>query len=128
MISHLIITVSHMAIEVDIHDRFTWGILPCLSFNSNVISHLIITVSHMAIEVDIHDRFTWGILPCLSFSSNVVSHLTTTVTFMMNSIGESRHVGHSIIRFKIYLLLCSKFTYSSIHAHMHLFDRYFEYQ
>ena len=74
------------------------------------------------------DRFTWGILSCLSFSSNVVSHLTTTVTFMMNSIGESHHVGHSIIRFKIYLLLCIKFTYSSIHAHMHLFDRHFEYQ
>ena len=128
VISHLIITVSHMAIEVDIHDRFTWGILPCLSSSSNVISHLIITVSHMAIEVDIHDRFTWGILPCLSFSSNVISHLTTTVTFMMNSIGESHHVGPSIIRFKIYLLLCSKFTYSSIHARMHLFDRHFEYQ
>ena len=93
-----------------------------------MISHLIITVSHMAIEVDIHDRFTWVILSCLSFSSNVVSHLTTTVTFMMNSIGESRPVGHSIIRFKIYLLLCSKLTYSSIHAHMHLFDRHFEYQ
>ena len=37
---------------------------------------------------------------CLSFSSNVISHLTNTVTFMTNSIGESRHVGHSIIRFK----------------------------
>ena len=76
MISHSIIIVSHMAIEVevDIHDRFTWGILPCLLFTSNVISHSIITVSHIAIEVDIHDRFTWGILPCLSFSSNVILH------------------------------------------------------
>ena len=96
MISHSIITISHMAIEVDIHDRFTWGILSCLSFNSNVISHSIITISHMAIEVDIHDRFTWGILSYLSFSSNVISHLTITVTFMTNSVGESRHVGHSI--------------------------------
>ena len=52
--------ISHIAIEVDIHDRFTWEILFCLSFNSNVISHLILIVSHMAIEVDIHDRFTWG--------------------------------------------------------------------
>ena len=68
MISHLIITVSHMAIEVDIHDRFTWGILPCLSFSSNVISHLIITVSHMAIEV----------------------------VFMTDSLGESCPVFHSV--------------------------------
>ena len=30
----------------------------------------------------------------------MISHLTNTVTFMTNSIGESRHVGHSIIRFK----------------------------
>ena len=57
MISHSIITISHMAIEVDIHDRFTWGILLCLSFSSNVILHSIITISHMAIEVDIHNRF-----------------------------------------------------------------------
>ena len=58
MISHSIITISHMAIEVDIHDIFTWGILSCLSFSSNVILHSVITVSHMAIEVDINDRFT----------------------------------------------------------------------
>ena len=31
----------------------------------------------------------------------MISHLTNTVTFMTNSIGESRHVGHSIIRFKL---------------------------
>ena len=30
----------------------------------------------------------------------MISHLTNTVTFMTNSIGESRHVGHSIIRFE----------------------------
>ena len=100
MISHSIITVSHMAIEIDIQDRFTWGILPCLSFNNNVISHSIITVSHMAIEIDIHDKFTWGILSCLSFSSNVISHLAITVTFMTNSVGESCHVGHFMIHFK----------------------------
>ena len=117
VISHSIITVLHMAIEVDIHDRFTWGILPCLSFSSNVISHLITTVSHMAIEVDIHDRFTWGILPCLSFSSNVISHLTNTVTLMTNSIGESRHVGHSIIRFKsIYLYAVNSLIVQYMHT------------
>ena len=71
-----------MAIEVDIHDRFTWGILSCLSFNSNVISHSIITISHMTIEVDIHDRFTWGIMSCLSFSSNVISHSIITISHM----------------------------------------------
>ena len=85
-----------MAIEVDIHDRLTWGILSYLSFSSNVISHSIITISHMAIEVDIHDIFTWGILSCLSFNSNVISHLAITVTFMTNSVGESCHFGHSI--------------------------------
>ena len=49
----------------------------------------------------------------------MISHLTITVTFMTNSVGESRHVGHSVIRFKTHLLLCSKFTCSSntrIHA------------
>ena len=30
----------------------------------------------------------------------MVSHLSNTVTFMTSSVGESRHVGHSIIRFK----------------------------
>ena len=123
VISHLIIIVSHMAIEVDIHDRFTWGILPCLSFSSNVISHLIITVSHMAIEVDIHDRFTWGILPCLSFSSNVISHLKNTVTLMTNSIGESRHVGHSIIRFKsIYFYAVNSLIVQYMHTCIYLTD------
>ena len=116
-------TVSHMAIEVDIHDRFTWGMLPCLSFSSNVISHLTITVSHMAIEVDIHDRFTWGILPCLSFGSNVISHLTNTVTFMTNSIGESRHVGHSIIRFKsIYFYAVNSLIVQYMHTCIYLTD------
>ena len=36
-----------MAIEVDIHDRFSWLILSCLSFSSNVISHGTITVTLM---------------------------------------------------------------------------------
>ena len=88
-----------------------------------MISYLIITVSHMAIEVDIHDRFTWGILPCLSFSSNVISHLTTTVTFMMNSIGESRHVGHSIIRFKsIYFYAVNSLIVQYMHTCIYLTD------
>ena len=30
----------------------------------------------------------------------MISHLTITVTFMTNSVGESRHVGRSIIHFK----------------------------
>ena len=30
----------------------------------------------------------------------MISHLTITVAFMTNSVGESRHVGHSILRFK----------------------------
>ena len=86
-----------------------------------MISHLILTVSHMAIEVDIHDRFTWGILPCLSFSSNVISHLTNTVTFMTNSIGESRHVGHSIIRFKsIYFYAVNSLIVQCMHTCIYL--------
>ena len=81
-----------------------------------MISHSIITISHMAIEVDIHDRFTWGILSYLSFSSNVISHLAITVTFMTNSVGESRHVGHSIKKkcdftFNIYDYLHDEFSW-----------------
>ena len=65
-----------------------------------MISHSIITVSHMAIEVDIHDIYTWGILSCLSFSSNVILHSIFMITCMTNSVGEFRHVGHSMIHFK----------------------------
>ena len=115
-----------MAIEVDIHDRFTWGILSCLSFNSNVILHSIITISHMAIEVDIHDGFTWVILSCLSFSSNVISHLVIMVTFMTNSVGESRHVGHSMIHFKSIYFYAVVSLIVQIHAYMHMYDKHFE--
>ena len=31
----------------------------------------------------------------------MVLHGTNTVTLMMNSVGESRHVGHSLIHFKL---------------------------
>ena len=91
-----------------------------------MISHSIITISHMAIEVDIHDRFTWGILSCLSFSSNVVSHLTITVTFMTNSVGESRHVGHSMIHFKSIYFYALISLIVQIQAHMHMCDKHFE--
>ena len=30
----------------------------------------------------------------------MISHGTNTVTHMTNSVGESRHVGHSLIHFK----------------------------
>ena len=50
------------------------------------------------------------------------------VTFMTNSVGESRHVGNSMIHFN------SIFSYAvislivQIHAHMHTCDKPFEYQ
>ena len=91
-----------------------------------MISHSIVTISHMAIEVDIHERFTWGILPCLSFSSNVISHLTITVTLMTNSVGESRHVGHSMIHFKSIYFYAVISLIVQIQAHMHMCDKHFE--
>ena len=57
----------------------------------------------------------------------MISHLTNTVTFMTNSVGESRHVGHSIIHFKsIYSHVVSSFIVQ-INAYMQIFDKHFEY-
>ena len=40
----------------------------------------------------------------------MILHGTNKATLMTNSVGESRHVGHT---FQINLLSCSKFTYGS---------------
>ena len=56
----------------------------------------------------------------------MISHLTNTVTFMMNSVGESRHVGHSIIRFKSVYFYAVNSLVVQIHAHMHMCDKHFE--
>ena len=49
------------------------------------------------------------------------------VTLMTNSVGESRHIGHSIMHFKS---ICSHAIISlivQIHVHMQIFDKRFEY-
>ena len=57
----------------------------------------------------------------------MISHGTNTVTLMTNSVGESRHVGHSIIHFKsIYFHVVNPLMVQ-IHAHMQIFDKHFEY-
>ena len=59
---------------------------------------------------------------------NVISHSIFTITFMTNSVGESRHVGHSMIHFKsVYFYAVISFI-AQIQAHMHLFDKHFEEQ
>ena len=53
----------------------------------------------------------------------MISHLTNTVTFMTNSIGESRHVGHSIIRFKsIYFYAVNSLIVQYMHTCIYLTD------
>ena len=53
----------------------------------------------------------------------MISHLITTVAFMMNSIGESRHVGHSIIRFKsIYFYAIISLIVQYMHTCIYLTD------
>ena len=53
----------------------------------------------------------------------MISHLTNTVTFMTNSIGESRHVGHSIIRFKsIYFYAVNSLIVQHMHICIYLTD------
>ena len=53
----------------------------------------------------------------------MISHMTNTVTFMTNSIGESRHVGHSIIRFKsIYFYAVNSLIVQYIHTCIYLTD------
>ena len=58
----------------------------------------------------------------------MISHLTNTVTFMTNSIGESRHVGHSIIRFKsvYFYVVISLVVQIHSHAYMSMYDKQFE--
>ena len=51
----------------------------------------------------------------------MILHLITTVTFMMNSIAESRHVGHSIIRFKsIYFYAVNSLIVQYMHTCIYL--------
>ena len=53
----------------------------------------------------------------------MISHLTNTVTFMTNSIGESRHVGHSIIHFKsIYFYAVNSLIVQYMHTCIYLTD------
>ena len=56
----------------------------------------------------------------------MVSHLVITVTYMMNSVGESRHVGHFIIYFKSNYFYAVISLIIQIHAHMHMCDKHFE--
>ena len=55
----------------------------------------------------------------------MISHLTNTVTFMTNSVGESLHVGNSIMHFKSIYLHVVKSLIVQIHAHMQIFDKIF---
>ena len=57
----------------------------------------------------------------------MISHGTNTVTLMTNSVGESRHVGHSIIHFKSIYFHVVNSLMVQIHAHMQIFDNHFEY-
>ena len=57
----------------------------------------------------------------------MISHLTNTVTFMTNSIGESRHGGHSIMYFKSIYSPAVNSLIVQINAHMQIFDKHFEY-
>ena len=50
-----------------------------------------------------------------------------TVTLMTNSVGESRHVVHSIMRFKSIYFHAVNSLMVQIHAHMQIFDKHFEY-
>ena len=55
----------------------------------------------------------------------MISLLTNTVTFMMNSVGESHHVGHSIIHFKSIYSHEIISLIVQIHVHMQIFDKHF---
>ena len=56
----------------------------------------------------------------------MISHLTNTVTFMTNLVGESRHVGHSIMHFKSIYFHAVNSLIVQIHAHMQIFDKHFD--
>ena len=49
------------------------------------------------------------------------------VILMTNSVGESRHVSHSIIHFKLIYFHIVNPLMVKIHAHMQIFDKHFEY-
>ena len=57
----------------------------------------------------------------------MISHGTNTVTLMTNSVGESCHVGHSIIHFKSIYFHVVNSLMVQIHALMQIFDKHFEY-
>ena len=54
----------------------------------------------------------------------MISHSTIMVTFMNNSVGESRHVGNSIIPFKSIDFYAVISLIVQIHAHMQIFDKH----
>ena len=56
----------------------------------------------------------------------MISHLTITVALMTNSVGESRHVGHSMIHFKSIYVYALISLIVQIQAHMHMCDKHFE--
>ena len=55
----------------------------------------------------------------------MISHLTNTVTFMTNSVGESHHVGHSIIRFKSIYFYAINSLIAQIYTYMQIFVKHF---
>ena len=57
----------------------------------------------------------------------MISHGTNTVTLRTNSVGESRHVSHSIIQFKSIYFHVVNSLMVQIHALMQIFDKHFEY-
>ena len=57
---------------------------------------------------------------------NVISHSIFMITFMTNSVDESCHVGHSMIHFKSIYFYEVISLIVQIHAHMHMYDTHFE--
>ena len=55
----------------------------------------------------------------------MIPHLTNTVTFMTNSVGESRHVGHSIIRFKSIYFYAINSLIAQIYTYMQILVKHF---
>ena len=56
----------------------------------------------------------------------MIPHSIITVTFMTNSVGESHHVGNSIIHFESTYFYAINSLIVQIFAHMHIFDKNFE--
>ena len=55
----------------------------------------------------------------------MILHYTITVTFMTNSVGESRHVGHSIIRFKSIYFYAINSIIAQIYAYILILVKHF---